>query len=64
MNTKTVLHITIDSDDQIKVDINVKEFDTLALVGLLEQIKLDIFRENLPMVNEVISAIPNKSYDA
>jgi len=64
MNPKTVLHITIDSDDQIKVDINVKEFDTLALVGLLEQIKLDIFRENLPMVNEVISTIPNKSYDA
>jgi hypothetical protein len=64
METKVILQISLDEEDQIKVDVNMKEIDILALVGLLEQIKLDIFRENMPMTKEVISSLPNKSYDA
>jgi hypothetical protein len=64
METKVILQISLDEEDQIKVDVNMKEIDILALVGLLEQIKLDIFRENLPMTKEVISSLPNKAYDA
>jgi hypothetical protein len=64
MSEKTVLHITIDEDDNIKVDVNVKEFDILALVGLMEQIKLDIFKENLPLTKEIITKLPNNNYDA
>jgi glutamate formiminotransferase len=64
METKVILQISLDEEDQIKVDVNMKEIEILALVGLLEQIKLDIFRENLPMTKEVISSLPNKAYDA
>lgn len=56
----TILKITADEDGRIEIHIDAKNtMDPLTLVGLLEQIKQDLFRENQP---ERIAA--SKKYDA
>ena len=58
---KTILKITADEDGRIEIHIDAKNsMDPLTLVGLLEQIKQDLFRENQP---ERVVASSNK-YDA
>jgi|Laugrefa1bdmlbdn_1035148.scaffolds.fasta_scaffold272493_2 hypothetical protein len=58
---KTILKITADEDGRIEIHIDAKNsMDPLTLVGLLEQIKQDLFRENQP---ERVAA-PAKKYDA
>jgi hypothetical protein len=56
----TILKISADEDGRIEIHIDAKTtMDPLTLVGLLEQIKQDLFRENQP---ERIAA--SKKYDA
>ena len=58
---KTILKITADEDGRIEIHIDAKNsMDPLTLVGLLEQIKQDLFRENQP---ERVVASSNK-YEA
>ena len=58
---KTILKITADEDGRIEIHIDAKNsMDPLTLVGLLEQIKQDLFRENQP--ERVVSS--SKTYDA
>lgn len=58
---KTILKISADEDGRIEIHIDAKNtMDPLTLVGLLEQIKQDLFRENQP---ERIVSSSNK-YDA
>jgi hypothetical protein len=58
---KTILKISADEDGRIEIHIDAKStMDPLTLVGLLEQIKQDLFRENQP---ERVAA-PSKKYDA
>jgi hypothetical protein len=58
---KTILKISADEDGRIEIHIDAKNtMDPLTLVGLLEQIKQDLFRENQP--ERVVSS--SKTYDA
>lgn len=58
---KTILKISADEDGRIEIHIDAKQtMDPLTLVGLLEQIKQDLFRENQP--ERVVSS--SKTYDA
>ena len=58
---KTILKISADEDGRIEIHIDAKNtMDPLTLVGLLEQIKQDLFRENQP--ERIVS--PSKKYDA
>lgn len=57
---KTILKITADEDGRIEIHIDGKgAMDPLTLVGLLEQIKQDLFRENQPE-----RVVASKKYDA
>jgi len=57
---KTILKITADEDGRIEIHIDAKNsMDPLTLVGLLEQIKQDLFRENQPE-----RVVASKKYDA
>lgn len=59
---KTILKISADEDGRIEIQIEAKNaMDPLTLVGLLEQVKQDILRENQP---ERIAVSPSKKYDA
>jgi hypothetical protein len=56
----TILKITADEDGRIEIHIDAKNtMDPLTLVGLLEQIKQDLFRENQPE-----RVVASKKYDA
>jgi len=56
----TILKITADEDGRIEIHIDAKTtMDPLTLVGLLEQIKQDLFRENQPE-----RVVASKMYDA
>lgn len=58
---KTILKISADEDGRIEIHIDAKgAMDPLTLVGLLEQIKQDLFRENQP--ERVVAS--SKKYDA
>jgi hypothetical protein len=62
---KTILKITADEDGRVEVHIDAKEtMDPLTLVGLLEQIKLDLFREHMPLTREKVTDMVGKTYDA
>lgn len=57
---KTILKISADEDGRIEIHIDAKNtMDPLTLVGLLEQIKQDLFRENQPE-----RVVASKKYDA
>jgi hypothetical protein len=62
MMSNTVLKVTINEDKQIEVYVDMNSVDPLSLVGVLEQIKLDIFKDHMPIVKETI--IDAKRYDA
>ena len=56
----TILKISADEDGRIEIHIDAKNtMDPLTLVGLLEQIKQDLFRENQPE-----RIVASKKYDA
>ena len=56
----TILKISADEDGRIEIHIDAKNtMDPLTLVGLLEQIKQDLFRENQPE-----RVVASKKYDA